>query len=248
MNCLFQMLSDFLIRAPTDKIMKLLVEKKVPVYSYVLNTTVEAFRHPEWRKYAHDNEYFFLTGAPFMDIEFYPKKLRLERTMWTDNDRNISHFFMKTYTDFARYGNPTPLGEVLGLHFDKAINGELKYLNLNTTFNSSILLNYRQTENAFWSQYLPTVIGVLVATYPPSTEFWWEPKEPLQIAFWSVSAMCMVLLVLVVMCCIMWRNAKRYDEVGIIRNIICGYGYIVMHETILISNDSIYKMTFELLN
>lgn len=87
-----------------------------------------------------------------MDVEFFPKKLRLERTMWTDNDRNMSHFFMKAYTDFARYGNPTQLGEILGLHFDKAIHGELRYLNLNTTFNSSILLNYRQTENAFWSE------------------------------------------------------------------------------------------------
>jgi hypothetical protein len=24
--------------------------------------------------------------------------------MWTDNDRNMSHFFMKAYTDFAKYG------------------------------------------------------------------------------------------------------------------------------------------------
>lgn len=146
------MLSDFLYRAPTDKMVKLLLERNVPVYYYVLNTTVEAFRLPEWRKYAHDNEYFFLTGAPFMDTEFFPKKLRLERTMWTDNDRNMSHFFMKTFTDFARKGNPTPFGEVLGIHFDRAINGELRYLNINTTFNSSILLNYRQTENAFWSE------------------------------------------------------------------------------------------------
>jgi hypothetical protein len=59
---------------------------------------------------------------------------------------------MKTFTDFARYGNPTHLGEVLGMHFDRAINGELRYLNINTTFNTSILLNYRQTENAFWSE------------------------------------------------------------------------------------------------
>ena len=48
--------------------------------------------------------------------------------------------------------------------------GQLKYLNINTTYNSSILINYRQTESAFWSMYLPTVIGRLVPTYPPSTE------------------------------------------------------------------------------
>lgn len=44
-----------------------------------------------------------------------------------------------------------------------ARNGELKYLNLNTTYNSSILLNYRQTETAFWMQvnisyYLATAL------------------------------------------------------------------------------------------
>lgn len=86
-----------------------------------------------------------------MDVDFFPRRLRLERNMWTDNDRNLSHFFMKTFTDFARFGNPTPQ-QVLGIHFDMARNGELKYLNLNTTFNSSILLNYRQTESAFWTQ------------------------------------------------------------------------------------------------
>lgn len=88
-----------------------------------------------------------------MDTEFFPRRLRLERNMWTDNDRNLSHFIMKTFTDFARFGNPTPQ-QVLGLHFDVARNGELKYLNLNTTYNSSILLNYRQTESAFWTQVI----------------------------------------------------------------------------------------------
>lgn len=148
---IIQLLSDFWYRAPVDQMVKLLVQQKVPVYWYVMNTTVEAFNLPEWRKVPHDAEHFFLTGAPFMDTEFFPRKLRLERNMWTDNDRNMSHFFMKTYTDFARYGNPTPQ-QVLGLHFDVAKDGELKYLNLNTTYNSSILLNFRQTESAFWTQ------------------------------------------------------------------------------------------------
>ncbi|XP_055902454.1 neuroligin-2 [Eupeodes corollae] len=210
------MMSDLLYRAPVDKMAKLLLEKKVPVYLYVLNTTVEALKFQEWRKYPHEIEHYFLTGAPFMDTEFFPKKDHLQRNMWTDNDRNMSHLFMKTFSNFARFGNPTP-EQVLGIHYERAYQGELRYLNINTTYNSSILLNYRQTECAFWTQYLPTVIGVLVPTYPPTTEFWWEPKEPLQIAFWSMSVACLFLIVLVVICCIMWRNAKRqtdrfYDE------------------------------------
>uniref|UniRef100_A0A1B0EU02 Carboxylesterase type B domain-containing protein n=1 Tax=Lutzomyia longipalpis TaxID=7200 RepID=A0A1B0EU02_LUTLO len=205
------LLSDFIYRAPSDQMTKLLVEQNVPVYMYVLNTTVEGMRLQNWRAVPHNIEHYFLTGAPFMDVEFFPKRDRLERNMWTDNDRNMSHFFMKTFSDFARFGNPTPQ-QVLGLHFDKAINGELRYLNLNTTFNSTIRMNYRQKQCAFWTQYLPTVVGVLVPTYPPSTEYWWEPQQPLQIAFWSISAVCLFLVILLVVCCILWRNAKRQSD------------------------------------
>ncbi|XP_015598992.1 acetylcholinesterase isoform X2 [Cephus cinctus] len=202
------LLSDFHYVAPFDKVAKLLVEQKVPVYLYVLNTTIEALNLPLWRRVPHDTEHFWLTGAPFMDTEFFPQKWRLKRDMWTENDRNMSYFFMKAYANFATYGNPTP-AQILGLHFDVAKQGQLRYLNINTTFNSSILLNYRQTESAFWSMYLPTVIGRLVPTYPPVTEYWWEPKQPLQIAFWSVSTACLLLIVLSVVCCMLWRNAKR---------------------------------------
>uniref|UniRef100_A0A8D8YR27 Neuroligin-2 n=1 Tax=Cacopsylla melanoneura TaxID=428564 RepID=A0A8D8YR27_9HEMI len=202
------MLSDFLYRAPVDNIVKLLVEKEVPVYMYVMNTTVEALRYPEWCKYRHDIEHYFLVGAPFMDIEFLPAEDRLKRNMWTDNDRNMSHFFMKAYTNFAKYGDPT-FTQILGLHFEKAVAGTLKYLNLNTTYNSSIQMNYRQTESAFWTWYLPLVVGVVTPTYPPFTEYWWEPRTPIQVAFWSVSTLCMVLLAAVVIFCILWKTAKR---------------------------------------
>lgn len=51
-----------------------------------------------------------------------------------------------------------------------AFKGDLKYLNINTTYNTSIKQNYRQMESAFWSEYLPTVIGIVVPSYPPTTE------------------------------------------------------------------------------
>ncbi|XP_063220392.1 neuroligin-2 [Bacillus rossius redtenbacheri] len=235
------MMTDYLYHAPNDKIAKLLLERNLDVYLYVMNTTVEAFRYPQWRRVSHDIEFYFLSGAPFMDIEFFPRKPHLERTMWKDNDRNMSHFFMKAFTDFARYGNPSHQ-EILGLHFDLARNGELRYLNINTTYNSSVQLNYRQTEAAFWSMYLPTVIGHLVPTYPPITEYWWEPKEPLQIAFWSISALCLLLLVAVVIFCILWRNAQRKStgycngDIMIVRDDVFGEHGIDNH-----SNSNVFE-------
>ncbi|XP_044765921.1 neuroligin-2 [Coccinella septempunctata] len=202
-----QLLTDFLYIAPNDKMIKLLVEQDIPVYMYVLNTTVESYSYPEWRKVPHDIEHYLLCGAPFMDVEFFPKQ-NFTRKQWTNNDRNMSHFFMKAFTDFARYGNPT-YTQILGLHFEMAQFGMLKYLNLNTTYNSTIKWNFRQTESAFWTQYIPTVVGHLVPTYPPTTEFWWEPTAPLQIAFWGVSATCLLLIVFLVVCCLLWQNAKR---------------------------------------
>ena len=46
----------------------------------------------------------------------------------------------------------------------------LEYLAVNTTENSTTLWNYRQRECAFWTDYLPTVIGYITPTYPPTTE------------------------------------------------------------------------------
>jgi hypothetical protein len=62
--------------------------------------------------------------------------------------------------------NPT-FTEILGIHFDRAASGQLYYLNINTTFNSSILFNYRQTESAFWAEYMPLVTGRMVPLYYP---------------------------------------------------------------------------------
>lgn len=67
------------------------------------------------------------------------------------------------------FSNPSQ-SQILGLHFDLASKSDLKYLNVNTTYNTTIKQNYRQMESAFWSEYLPTVIGIIVPTYPPTTE------------------------------------------------------------------------------
>ncbi len=64
------------------------------------------------------------------------------------------------------------------------------------------------------SLYYSIATGYITPTYPPTTEFWWEPESPLQIAFWSMSSVCLFLLVLVVVCCLLWRNARRGAKVN----------------------------------
>ena len=59
---------------------KLMVELGVTTYQYVLNTTVEALRAPLWREVPHDLQYYFLTGAPFMD----PGQCKTGVEIWDD--------------------------------------------------------------------------------------------------------------------------------------------------------------------
>ena len=117
-----------------------------------------------------------------MDSVYYPVDVQVSRPLWTEGDRNMSQFFIYAYANFSWYGNPTPQN-ILGVHWDMTIKEEIqRYLALNTTENSTTLWNYRQKECAFWTEYLPSVIGYITPTYPPTTEFWWEPNSPLQVS------------------------------------------------------------------
>ncbi|KAF0291465.1 Neuroligin-2 [Amphibalanus amphitrite] len=88
-----------------------------------------------------------------------------------------------------------------------------RFLSINNTFNSTMHSNYRQTETAFWSSYLPTLTARELVTYRPITEFWWDkPSEPLHIAFWTVTALAFLLLLVVAVFCFLWQNNKRKHE------------------------------------
>lgn len=52
----------------------------------------------------HDTEYYFITGAPFMDPKIYPTGLYLQDAKWTESDRNLSMFFMTAWANFAKFG------------------------------------------------------------------------------------------------------------------------------------------------
>ncbi len=121
-------MSDALYKSPSDSMIKMMVDSGVPTYSYVLNTSINALNYPFWSRVPHNIEYFFLTGAPFMDpgnfeqsnwiklrnfidiilfwffAEFFPEDLRVERKQWNEDDRRMSEFFMKALSNFARYG------------------------------------------------------------------------------------------------------------------------------------------------
>jgi len=210
-------ISDALYVAPVDALVKLSLSLRLPTYQYVLNTTLEALKAPLWRQVPHNLQYYLLTGAPFMDPEFCPPDWRIERTAWTESDRNMSQLLIEAFANFAKYGRPTPQRILDTVSWRPALFGDQRFLSINNSFNSTMWSNFRQTESAFWTAYLPTLIEHELTTYRPTTEFWWEPKEPLQIAFWSVTALAFAMLFVVCLFCCLWQNNKRkrdrlYDE------------------------------------
>ncbi|CAG0888223.1 unnamed protein product [Darwinula stevensoni] len=205
-----KMMSDALYRAPVDHAVKMLVpDSRIDVYMYVLNTTIEALKLPYWRQIPHNLEYYYFTGAPFMDKEFFPENDRVERIAWTELDRNMSQLFLYSFANFARYGRPTP-EQIFDINWEKAEVGDLKYLSVNNTFNTTMLRNYQQQQCAFWSEYIPLVVGRLIPTLEPTTEFWWEAEGPIQVAFWSTAGVAVLLLILVFICCCLWCGARRH--------------------------------------
>jgi len=203
--------SDALYKSPSDKMIKMMVDNDVPTYSYVLNTTINALNYPFWSRVPHNIEYFFLTGAPFMDPDFFPEDKRVQRNQWNEDDRRMSEFFMKSLANFARYGRPTPVA-IYNINWPEMRHGWLQYLNLNRTDNSTLEFNYRQQECAFWFEYMPSVVGFLLPTYRPFTEYWWEPNTPISVAFWSVSGVCAIFIIMATLCCCLWRGAKRANR------------------------------------
>lgn len=208
------MLSDALYKSGVDEIVKVLVnstnKQRVPTYYYLLNTTVEALKLPFWREIPNDIEYYFISGAPFMDPDFYPESVRVSREQWSEGDRNISEFMMKTIANFAKWGNPTQTQvQVLKVKWEEVLEGNLRYLSINTTFNTSMHYNYRQPYNTFWTTYMPQVIREWVPTVPPPLNPWTQMSQPIVAAFYGSLMACVVLLVILFVCCGLWKSAKR---------------------------------------
>lgn len=166
-----QFLSDALYGAAIDQTIKLLLARGTQVHTYVLNYTLEGLRLPFWREVSRELEYYLVSGAPFMDPEFFPERLRVDRSVWTESDRNMSLFMLTSIANFAHLGHPTA-SQILGIFWERSTPADIKYLSLNGTNNSTIDRNYRQRELTFWTEYMPFVVGRYVPTWPPTTEYW----------------------------------------------------------------------------
>ena len=88
-------MSDALYKSPSDSMIKMMVDHGVPTFSYVLNTSINALNYPFWSRVPHNIEYFFLTGAPFMDPG-------INRSNLNDAWSKLSKFFLYLQISFLK--------------------------------------------------------------------------------------------------------------------------------------------------
>ena len=209
---LVDMLTDSWYLTGVDKMAKLLLKNNVKVYYYVLNYTIEALALSEWNAVPHDSEYFLASGAPFLDSKFFPSiPFNVKNVKWSEADRNMSQFFMESWSKFARYGNPTPQALFNTILWKEMSLKTLQYLSVNTTNYTSIMhRDYKQKQVQFWSHYLPSLTLNVPPTWPPT----YEPMEvELRIyraATWAVGSSMIILIFLTILCSCLYCRAKRW--------------------------------------
>ena len=120
----------------------------------------------------------------------------------------LNYSFTNVFNSCFPSSLPTPT-KVLGIDWKPMVKTPervLSYLNINGSNNSTMERDYRQLESAFWSNYMPLVIGP-----PPSTTIspMYEIQE-LEIGFYSaISAACLFFVLLFVTCCLYCKAASR---------------------------------------
>ncbi|GIY83490.1 bile salt-activated lipase [Caerostris darwini] len=219
------MLSDSYFKAPNDKMVKLLLQRDIRTYMYVLNNSLDGlkFVHGNPRSFweemvPHDTEYYLVTGAPFMDPKLYPSSLSLEEAKWTEADRNLSLLFMTSWANFAKFGNPTPAKLFDSILWDPVDLKHMQYLSINTTnFTSRMMLSYHQKESQFWNSYLPTLMkqDLFPSTYcQPLYQEWENRKHTYEASLWGVLIVVLLGIIICILFTYLYCQAKNKHVVS----------------------------------
>lgn len=146
---LIDLIGDYIFFAPSHEVADI-HSKYAPVYMYEFaHRSKTASATPEWMGVAHDENVPFDFGAP-LTLPFYH-----------DVDKYISLTIMALYTNFAKYGDPTPL-PVSGVTWEKYNSNHRAYLRVDS--KSKMAFSFAPRRMAFWNNYHPKLTQVTFGT------------------------------------------------------------------------------------
>ena len=120
--------------------------KVAPVYMYEFaHRPKNASLNPEWMGVVHGENVPFDFGLPL----WFPG--------YVTTDKNVTLFIMAVYTNFAKFGDPTPQA-VSGVTWEKYNSSHRAYLRVDA--NPKMAAVFAPRRMAFWNDYCPKLTQV----------------------------------------------------------------------------------------
>ena len=137
---------DFTMTAPTHKGL-LFHSQKASAYMYEFGHRSGLNPSPLWKGTAHKDDTPYQFGFPFMNLTVLQK--------YDDIDRNVSDMVITLFTNFAKYGNPTPQ-PVRGVSWEEFNSSRKAYLRIHSV--PEMAINFQPTRMAFWNGYYENML------------------------------------------------------------------------------------------
>ena len=116
--------------------------KESPAYLYEFAYRSKLNPSPEWLGVRHKDDTPYQFGFPLMNLTVLQN--------YDEADRNLSDTIITLFTNFAKYGNPTP-EPVRGALWERFNESHLAYLRI--LEQPTMAINYQPAKIAFWRQY-----------------------------------------------------------------------------------------------
>ena len=134
--------TDYCFAAPVHAELTLHSQAGAPVYFYEFSHRSKFNPSPPWKGVAHKDDTPYEFGFPLMNLTVLQE--------YDDTDRNVSRLVITLFTNFAKYGNPTPQ-PVRGVTWDRFNSSHMTYMRIQA--EPEMALNYQPTRMAFWNVF-----------------------------------------------------------------------------------------------
>ena len=163
---LYDIVTDYSFAAPTHAVLSIHTEEAQGfMYEFHYNSSLQ-----ETPPMMHLSDLPYIFGMPLVNFR---DKFSGSRIVFDDKDRNVSDTIITLFTNFAKYGHPTP-SPVRGARWEEFDNKNKKYLSIKL---EPEMANYFEPERmAFWNEFYPKLTK-LVGSELSSKQAQKEKKE-----------------------------------------------------------------------
>ncbi|XP_074649307.1 neuroligin-4, Y-linked-like [Tubulanus polymorphus] len=189
--------TDRTVGSCTDEVLKFSAKYNV-TSMYLFNHTSNATQvkpdivPPAWMGVYHGSEIQYIIGKPYLNDKLYNWTGIREFPRYNDLDKNISDYAITLWTNFAKYGNGTPVLVKNNTWLPFKLNN-LTYLMVQN--NTYVYKDYRQPYYAFWRNYFHLIAKApLLTTTPFPTVL--APAE-VRVSTWTLGGFAVLLIIII---------------------------------------------------